>query len=233
VWIQSVDYLLAAAGLVGHVALLVLILRRRLLTRLPAFAILIAFYLLRSALLLAPQLTRESPATYWVLIYLDPGLQILLILALAVGARRITGGTIGRLRIILMALAMIVLACVGAWFLGSSSHYSPRNLSLKLSMFVSLLWIEAALGLAAMLRRSDWQTKRLPLGIAFGFATYAVANILTELVHMRFMLSRQPSLYTGLSLFRVIVYLSCLAWWFVLLWRDRPRLSPVFHTIEC
>jgi hypothetical protein len=230
VWIRSVDYLLAAAGVAGHIALLLILLRRRLLLRLPAFAILIAFYLLRSVWLLAPQLTREWPASYWLLVYLDPGLQLLVMIALGLAAWRMQKSAIGLVRAALTIVLFLIVSVLVAWLIGYSSHYSLRNISLKLSMFVSTLWLQLALGLATLLRTSDWQTKRLPLGITLGFAAYSAANILTEIVHMRFALSRAVALYTGLSLFRVIAYLLCLLGWFLLILRDRSKMSPAFHT---
>jgi hypothetical protein len=222
-WIRIVDYILAAAGLVGHFALLMLLVRRHLLSRLPTFAILIAFYLLRSALLLVPHFTRESPASYWLLIYLDPGLQLLVILAIGLVAWRIPKSKSGCKAVVLATLFFVVVSALVAWLIGSSSHYSAQNLSVKLSMFVSTLWLQAAAGLAVLLRKRDSETKRLSFGIALGFAAYSAANILTEIVHVHFVLLRQPALYTGLSYFRVIVYLCSLAGWSVLIFHDRAR----------
>ena len=54
-WVRAVDYAFAAAGLAGHAALLMILVRRRLATRLPLFFALIAFYFLRSAIFLAPR----------------------------------------------------------------------------------------------------------------------------------------------------------------------------------
>ena len=221
-WIRIVDYVLAASGLVGHLALLMLLVRRHLLSRLPTFAILIAFYLLRSALLLVPHFTREWPASYWLLIYLDPGLQLLVIIAIGLVASRIPKSKFGPTGVAVAVLFFVVVSALVAWVIGSSSHYSAQNLSVRLSMFVSALWLQVAAGLVILLRKSDSETKRLSLGMALGFAAYSAANILTEIVHVHFVLLRQPALYTGLSYFRVMVYLCCLVGWSVLIFRDRP-----------
>jgi hypothetical protein len=232
VWIRIVDYLLAAAGLVGHLALLVILLRRHLLSRLPAFAILMFFYLLRSALLLVPQFTRDWPASYWLLIYLDPGLQLLVILAIGLAACRNSKSNISRLRVAVAIVLFIIVSAAAAWLIGYSSHYSPRTLSLKLSMFVSTLWLQVAVGLILLLRKTDWPAKRLTLGIALGFAAYSAANILAEVVHAHFALVREPALYAGLFYFRVIIYLCCLLGWSILILRDRSWVFPAFHTID-
>jgi hypothetical protein len=233
-WIRTADYVLAAAGFIGHLALLIVLIRRRLLSRLPTFALLIAFYLLRSALLLVPRFAVGWPRSYWLLIYLDPGLQLLVILALGLVAWRCSDHlSFGGARVALAIPLFAFIAALVAWYIGPSSHYSPQNLSIKLSLFISALWLQVAAGLFILLRRTDLQTRRLSLGIALGFAAYSAANIATEIVHMHFALLRLPALYTGLSYFRVLVYLSCLAGWSILFLRDRrSQVTPSVHTIH-
>jgi hypothetical protein len=221
VWIRTVDYVLAAAGIVGHLTLLAVLVRRRLIARLPLFAFLMVFYLLRSLLLLTVHLPRDWPRSYWLLIYLDPGLQLLVILALSYAA-----WPFGRQRVAVAIPLMIVVASVVAWYVGSS-RYSPQNVALKLSVFVSSLWLMAAACLLLLLRRADSSSRRLSLGIALGFAAYSAANIATEIVHMHFALHPRPALFTGLSFFRAIVYLCCLAGWSTVFCKDRSRATPV------
>ena len=201
--------------------MLVLLVRRRLLGRLPVFALLIAFYLVRSVLLLIAGFPRDWPRSYWLLIYLDPGLQLLVMLALGLAAWRF-----GRARVLLSVPVMLVIGLAVAWYVGSS-RYTPQNLALKLSMFVSALWLMAAASLVFLLRSADPAPKRLSLGIALGFAVYSGVNIATEIVHMHFALHPQPALFTGLSFFRALVYLGCLAGWSGLLFRDRSRLTTI------
>jgi hypothetical protein len=65
--------------MVGHLTLLVILLRRRIAARLPLFSTLIAFYLLHSIVLLA---TNPRHLACWHLIYLDPILQFLVVITL-------------------------------------------------------------------------------------------------------------------------------------------------------
>ena len=220
-WIRTVDYILAAAGVAGHATLLAILVRRRLLARVPVFALLIAFYLLRSLLFLVSHFPRNWPRSYWLLIYFDPGLQLLVMLALARVAWRF-----GRSRIALAIPVMVAIALTVAWYIGAS-RYTPANLALKLSVFVSALWLMVAGCLVLLLRQADVITKRLSLGIAFGFAAYSAVNIATEIVRMQFALRPQPALFTGLSFFRALVYLGCLAAWSILFFRDRSRLTSI------
>jgi hypothetical protein len=222
VWIRTVDYALAAAGMVGHLTLLTILVRRRLLARLPGFAILIAFYFLRSALLLAGHFPARWLRSYWVLIYLDPGLQLLLILRLGFVAWRF-----GRARVALAVPLLMITSLTVAWFVGSSSHSSLQNLAVKLSVFVSAMWLLVTPCLFLLLRRADASTGRAPLGIALGFAAYSAANIATEIVHKHFALQPQRALFTSLSFSRAIIYLGCLAGWSILFLRDRSHVAPV------
>ncbi len=222
VWIRTVDYVLAAAGMVGHLTLLTILVRRRLLARLPIFAILIAFYLLRSALLLTGHFPAGWLRLYWVLIYLDPGLQLLLILRLGFLAWRFGGA-----RIAVAIPILIITSFMVAGYVGSSSHSSVQNLAIKLSVFVSAMWLLLTPFLFLPLRKVDLYTRRGPLAIALGFAAYSAANIATEIVHKHFALHPQPALFTGLSFFRAIVYLGCLAGWSVLFFKDRSNLTAI------
>lgn len=213
--------MMAAASLAGHLAVLALLVRRRLLTRLPVFAFLMAFYLVRSVLLLIAGFPRDWLRSYWLLIYLDPGLQLLVMLALGLAAWRFV-----RARYLLAVPVMLLIGSVVAWYVGSS-RYTPQNLALKLSVFVSTLWLMVAACLALLLRSADPDAKSLSLGIALGFAAYSLVNIATEIVHMQFVLHPQPALFAGLSFFRAFVYLGCLAGWSVLFYKDRSCSTTI------
>jgi hypothetical protein len=223
-WIRTFDYLLAVAGLVGHLTLLTVLVRRHLAGRLPIFATVIAFYLLCSVMLLVPHFPATKPASYWLLIYLDPGLQILLIITLGFVAWRNTADVKhGRILLLLAIPAFAAIAAFTAWNIGISSHYSLQNLAAKLSLFVSALWLQVA-GLFVFQRRGDWQTKRPFLAITLGFAAYSAANIAAEVTRMHVLpLTHSTDLYARISFFWAIVYLGCLAGWSILFLRDRSN----------
>jgi len=213
-WIKSIDYILAGVGLGGHLALLTVLIRRRLTARLPLFTILIAFYLLRSGIFLLAHLTTVDPWLYWVLIGLDPVLQLILFAAIVHAWRPFAlKSTTARG---LAALGLIIAACLSgavAWYVGPSSRFSPLNLSIKTDVFVSVLWIEAGIALWASGRRA--QLPRLTQKVVLGFAVYSAANVLTEIGHMHFAAAREASPYIGLTYARIAVYLLCLLLWFI------------------
>ena len=206
---RTADYILAAAGWLGHLTLVVILLRRRLVPRVSVFATVMVFYMVRSALFLLPQFSVAWPGLYWALIYLDPGLQILLMVVLVVRRPGSDGSWNGSWFVGMTAA--VALAAAAAWQMGTSSHYSPQHLALKLSMFVSFLWLLAG---GLVLRRRDGVG--FSTGIVVGFAVYSAANIGAELMRMHFALFGHVRLYTELSYFLAIVYLCCLAGWSIL-----------------
>jgi hypothetical protein len=228
-WVRAFDYAFATAGLAGHAALLIILVRRRLATRLPLFFALIAFYFLRSAIFLAPRFGARELSLYWLLLFLDPGLQLLVIVALA----RRTWQTLPRLKRHLPALAAAILlflaiAGITAWQIGPSSHFSPQTLTLKLSIFVSALWLLVTGALIFWLRNDSSENKRLTLIISLGFAAYSAVNIVVEIGHMHFGYLRQATPYMALTYLRLLVYLSCLLLWSIFFAREgtavaRPR----------
>lgn len=225
-WVRVFDYAFATAGLAGHAALLIILIRRRLGTRLPLFFALIAFYLLRSIIFLGPRLGAGQLSLYWLLRFLDPGLQLLVIVALVWR----TWQTLPRLKRHLPALAVAILlflaiAAVTAWQIGPSSHFSIQTLALKLTMFVSALWLLVTGALIFWLRDDSSENKRLTLIIACGFAAYSAVNIVTEVGHMHFGYLRQAMPYMALTYLRLLVYLACLLLWSIFFARQGTDVS--------
>jgi hypothetical protein len=122
---------------------------------------------------------------------------------------------------------LMILSFMVAWYVGSTSHSSLQNLAVKVSLFVSAMWVVVTPCLFFPLRKVGLYTGRVPLGIALGFAAYSAVNVATELIHKRFALHPQPALFTGLSYFRAIIYLGCLAAWSTLLLSNKSNVAPV------
>ncbi len=215
-WVRTLDYVLAAAGLAGHAALLMILVRRRLATRLPMFFALIAFYLLRSAIFLAPRFGAGGLWLYWLLLFLDPGLQLLVIFSIAWRTWHTLPQSRRNLPALVAAiLLVIVIAGATAWQIGPSSHFSAQTLALKLAIFVSALWLLVAASLSAWLRNDRSENKRHALIVAVGFAAFSAVNIVTEIGHMHFGYLRQATPYMTLTYLRLLVYLLCLLLWSV------------------
>lgn len=217
---KTVNYLLAALGLAGHVFLTTVLIRRRLTVRLPLFTILIVFYLLRSGILLLAHFKRIDPMPYWILIGLDPVLQCVLYAAIVSPWWASAFGSKNRAALAGLILITVGVAGTAAWYIGPSSRFSAENLSIKTGIFVSVLWIEFALALAAT---SGGHAPRLTRKVVQGFAIYSAANVITEMGHRHFATLRSAQPYLGLSYMRVGVYLLSLAVWITACTREPPN----------
>lgn len=225
-WIRAVDYLLAGVGLAGHALVLLLLFRRGLFARLPFFGILIGFYALRTVISFF--LTPGSEDLGWSLAAMDPVLQcgVFVSMVLAWGFWSSRGHRIPALSILVGTLAFAALA---AWYLGPSSHFSPRNLLLKAGIFVSVLWIEAALLTLISSRRMGGDFPgRVNRQIVFGFVVYSVVSLAADLGRYHLQAIGGMAWYLVLSYLPVAAYLVCLGVWIRACRQIPPlsRLSP-------
>jgi hypothetical protein len=212
---KIIDDALSMIGLCGHLALLFVLISRRLATRMPLFTVLIGGYVLRSGIFLVSRGTMVNPWLYWVLIGFDPVLQFALLTTIMRGWRPLAAKPIARRIFVSMSLLLAAgIAVTAAWYIGPSSRFSARNLSIKTSVFVSILWIEAAAVLLILGKRYMQQVPTLIMSVVGGFAIYSAANVLTEIGHLHFSILRKAGPYMVLSYMCIVVYLFCLVLWF-------------------
>jgi hypothetical protein len=223
---RTLNYILATLGLAGHVFLTTALIRRKLASRLPLFTTLVVFYLLRSGILLLADFRAMSAWLYWIMIALDPVLQCILF-ATIVDAWWPSARESNRVQT-LAASGLVALAAgwagFAAWYVGPSSRFSSENLSIKAGVFVSVLWIEAGLALAASLAGLLRQLPRFTRTVLLGFAVYSAANVITEIGHMHFARVRATQPYLELSYIRIGAYLFCLGLWIAACSRE-PRIA--------
>jgi len=225
-WRKIIDDALSMIGLCGHLALLFVLISRRLAMRMPLFTVLIGGYVLRSGIFFVTRWTMVSPWLYWVLIGFDPVLQFALLATIMRAWRPLAAKAIARRILASMSLLLAVgIAGIAAWYIGPSSHFSARNLSIKTSVFVSILWIEAGTTLLILGRRYMQQLPTLIVSVIGGFAIYSAANVLTEIGHLHFSMLRKAGPYIGLSYMCIVVYLFCLLLWFNAFWHEARTLE--------
>ena len=219
---KTVNYLLAALGLGGHVFLATVLIRRRLAVRLPLFTMLVVFYLLRSGILLLANSKGIEPWSYWMLIAFDPAMQCVLYATIVYPWWASAFGSKNRRALIGLSLLFITVSVAGlaGWCIGPSSHFSAENLSIKAGVFVSVLWIEFSLAASI-----GGHVPRLTRTVVQGFAIYSAANVITEIGHRHFATLRSAQPYLGLSYMRVGVYLLSLSVWIIACSRD-PQNAP-------
>jgi hypothetical protein len=58
--------------------------------------------------------------------------------------------------------------------------------------------------------------------ISQGLGVYSIIDVLIEAGHSYFGVGRNTQTYTTLSHIRIAAYLSCVAYWIIMLWRNAP-----------
>jgi hypothetical protein len=167
-----------------------------------------------------------NPRLYWVLIGFDPVLQFALLATIMRAWRPLAAKSIARRILASMSLLLASgSAGIAAWYIGPSSRFSARNLSIKTSVFVSILWIEAGTVLVIVGKRYMQQSPTLIMSVIGGFAIYSAANVLTEIGHVHFSMLRKAGPYMGLSYTCIVVYLFCLLLWFKAFWHEARTIE--------
>lgn len=210
-WIRFIDYLLAGAGLAGHILLLVLLFRRHLFSRFGPFAVLVVFYALRTIgfFFLSP----ATPEVGWSLAALDPLLQCGVFVSIVVAPAWSAAQT-RTLPAFGVLAAALAIAAAAAWYMGPSSHYSNRNLLLKSGIFISMLWLQSALAAIVPFRRFyPAEFAGVYRQIVFGFALYSAASLLAGVGHDRLQAAGGMAWYLTLAYLPVSAYLLCLWIW--------------------
>lgn len=210
-WIRAVDYLLAGVGFAGHALVLLLLFRRGLFARLPFFGTLIAFYVLRT--LISFFLTPGSEDLGWSLAAIDPLLQCAVFVSM-VFAWGFWGSREHRLSALSILVGTLAFSALASWYLGPSSHFSLRNLLLKAGIFVSVLWLEAALlTLVSSRRMGDGFPGDVNRQIVFGFVVYSAVSLGADLGRYHLQAIGGMAWYLVLSYVPVAAYLVCLGIW--------------------
>lgn len=225
--LKALNYIFTTLGLAGHLYLLTVLVRRKLAERLPLFTVLVVFYLLRCGILLLVDFRTMPAWPYWIMIAVDPLLQCVLY-ATIVRAWWQPARESKSLRT--LAACGLVIIAVGlsglmAWYIGPSSRFSPGNLSIKAGVFVSVLWIEAGLALAASWAGLLMRLPRFTRTVVLGFSIYSAANVVTEIGHMHFGHLRAAQPYLELSYMRVGAYLFSLVLWIAACSRESPTAA--------
>jgi hypothetical protein len=212
------NHLIWAAGLLGHLLLLIVLFMRRRVARFPWFTLLIVFYLVRSVGLVAALRFSGHPAHPLVTMLIDL-VDILLQFAVLAELSRIALQRLSGLRRFTMPLLLVASGALIVLRLAPSGHLSLRTVLVLMHFLLSVLMVEWAILLAFLLRplRLSWRSH--VAAISFGFGVYSAALLAGG---GYFTIGREMRDYVLFSFFRIIVYLLILLGWSVSLWLEEP-----------
>jgi hypothetical protein len=221
------DLLFWAAGLGAHLILLSVLLIRRRFKVFPIFTAFIVANVLRTVALYLVQLygTRFSYFfTYWSLAVLDTVLQLgvvyemysLTFRPMGVWARDLRGAFVW------LVAGSIVVAAGLTWLATPHAPLWMQVVMIKGSFFSSACMSELFVGMVVLAVKAGLPWKTHVARISQGLGVFSIIDVLNEAGHSYLGLERDSPAYTSLSHFRMTVYLLCLAYWIVMLWRNAP-----------
>jgi hypothetical protein len=228
VYLSGIDLLLWAASFFGHLALLVVLLVRKRAARFPWFTALVVLNILRTIALYAIRRYATKSDyfySYWSLAIVDEIVQLAVIYELARQVFRASGSWARDMRSGLLAwiAGSLALAALMATLAPPQTRLKVQTVIIKGSMFSSVLLTELFLGMIVLSIAAGLPWRTHAARIAQGLGVYSLITVILEAGHTWSGLLHETHTYQWLSRARIAVYLGCLVYWIVTLWRDdRP-----------
>ena len=215
------------AGLFGHILLLAVLLIRHRAVRFPFFTALIAFAVLKTAVLF--YVSRHSiesvyVRTYFVMLVVDVSLQFLVVCEVAWHVFRPLGRWAPDVRRGLQVLGCISLAAASAltWLAAPGALRREFAVVIKANFFSSVLLGELFLGMVVLSTTVGLPWRTHVARIAYGLGFYSLIDVLIEAGHTLYGASQSYPAYL-LTMTRHVIYLIILGGWIVTLWQDAPE----------
>ncbi|MGD0443881.1 MAG: hypothetical protein ABSA39_08090 [Edaphobacter sp.] len=236
--LTGLDLLFWAASFLGHVSLLAVLLVRRRVRTFPFFTAFICANILRTIALYLVATFSNSAAyfyTYWYLAILDVVLQLGVVYELAAGIFRPMGVWAQDVRRSFAFLVSVSVAVAGAlaWLASPPTRMWMQTIMIKGNLFSAALMSELFVGMIALSVTVGLPWKAHITRIAQGLGVYSIIDVLVEAAHVYFGLNRGDRIYNDLSHARIAVYLACMVYWIIMLWRQAPpprSLSDQMHS---
>lgn len=223
--LSALDTLLWAAGIVGHAVLLAVLVLRHRSRQFPWFTSLIAAALLRSLVIPAVRGSeRLYFNVYWLLAIPDVLLQLGVVYEVASHTFRPLGHWAPDARRGMAALigVSLLLAAVITWLATPHAGYWQQVAVIRGSFFSSALMSELFVGMMVLSATVSlpWRTHVARIALALGI--YSLVDVVIEAAHTLYGRAYQAHVDDVLSESRKVLYLLCVGWWVVSLWRKAP-----------
>jgi hypothetical protein len=225
--LTGLDLLFWAAGLGAHLILLSTLLIRRRFRVFPFFTAFIVANVLRTAALYVVELYGTKASyfyTYWSLALIDTVLQLSVVYEMYSLTFRPLGGWARDLRgaFVWLVTVSIAVAAGLTWLATPHARLWMQVVVIKGSFFSSACMSEFFVGMVVLAVRAGLPWKTHVARISQGLGVYSIIDVLIEAGHSYFGVSRNTQTYVTLSHIRIATYLSCVAYWIIMLWRNAP-----------
>ncbi len=228
----SIDLLFWAAGLLGHVVLLSVLLRHHRATHFPVFTTLIAANIVRTVVLYLTfhrGTAHTYSLVYWSMAILDVILQLSVVYEMAANVFRPLGEWAQDTRrgFLWMICGSIAIATGLSWLAAPVASTWQEILVVKGSFFSSTLMSELFVCMTALSVSVGLPWKTHTARISQGLGIYSIVDILIEAGHTLYGAAYSTHVDEALSQARIAAYLVCLAYWIITLSRNAPAPQPL------
>jgi hypothetical protein len=225
--LTGLDLWFWAASFLGHLALLFVLWERRRAKLFPFFTTLISANIIRTIALylVMHHGTRANYFyTYWSLAVLDTILQFCVAYEMASHVFRPMGVWASDVRksfIWLLGLSLAVASGL-TWLASPPTRFIVQSIVIKANFFAAAWMSELFVGMMTLSARVKRPWKTHVAAISKGFGVYSMLGVIIESGQAYFGAGQNTQAYTDLSHLRIAVYLGCVVYWIVALWRDAP-----------
>lgn len=225
------DNALWAAGFIGHVALVFVLVFRKRAWEFPVFTGFVAWEALTTIMLfLVSQYGTKHTyfLTYWITGFADYIVQLAVIYEVARDVLRPTGTWVrdARKAFLTWGGAGLIASALLALQIGSPQAKGFDLWDVRITVFTSLLTCELFIAMSAAANSLGLQQRSYVFVIGQGFFAWTFCSLLEEFGHAIFGWERQFVAFTHI---RQIVYVAVLVYWIVAFWlpeKARTPLSP-------
>jgi len=228
VHLTGIDLLFWAGSFLGHIVLLSVLLIRRRTREFPIFTTLISANIVRTIVLFLIQhygTKADYFYTYWSLAILDVLLQLGVVYEMTSRIFRPLGAWASDIKrsLLVWIAGSIALAAGLTWLASPPTRLWIQTAMIRGSFFSAALLSELFVGMIVLSVTAGLPWKTHVARISQGLGIYSLSSVLIEVGRTYFSLKRETRAYDELSHARIAVYLVCLVFWIIMLWREPPQ----------
>ncbi len=228
---STVDNALWAASLIGHVALVLILVLRKKLREFPVFSTFIAFSALRTILLFFVYrfaTNHQYFLAYWITGGANYLFQVGLIVEIARNVLRPTGRWVleARKSFLIWAAVGLGVAAIMAYELGPSQSKGIELWDTRITVFTALMTSGLFLAMMTAANRLGLRWRSQVYAVGQGLFLWSLISLFGDVAHTALGWNRE---FVVLDYVQMFAYLAVVVFWGITFWfpeKERAELSP-------
>jgi peptidoglycan/LPS O-acetylase OafA/YrhL len=228
---STVDNALWAASLIGHVALVLILVLRRKLRQFPVFSTFIAFSALVTILLFFVHrfgTNHQYFLAYWITGGANYLFQVGLIVEIARNVLRPTGRWVleARKSFLIWAAVGLGIAAIMAYELGPSQSKGIELWDTRITVFTALMTCGLFLAMMTAANRLGLRWRSQVYAVGQGLFIWSLISLFGDVAHTALGWNRE---FVVLDYVQMFAYLAVVVFWGITFWfpeKERAELSP-------